>query len=61
MAEREGFEPSARLATHNGFRDRPIQPLLHLSVRSYFSRHTYFMAGWLLCVSYAMITTVKHP
>ncbi len=32
MAEREGFEPSVRKA-HNGFRDRPVQPLRHLSSR----------------------------
>ncbi len=30
VAEREGFEPSVRKA-HNGFRDRPVQPLRHLS------------------------------
>ncbi len=30
MAEREGFEPSVRI-TYNGFRDRPIRPLWHLS------------------------------
>ena len=31
LAEREGFEPSVRNKPHNGFRDRPDQPLLHLS------------------------------
>ncbi len=30
-AEGEGFEPPVRIA-HNGFRDRPIQPLWHPSV-----------------------------
>lgn len=30
-AEREGFEPSVTRKSHNGFRDRPIQPLWHLS------------------------------
>ena len=30
LAEREGFEPSVRKA-YNGFRDRPVQPLRHLS------------------------------
>ena len=30
LAEREGFEPSVR-ETDNGFRDRPIRPLWHLS------------------------------
>ena len=34
-AEREGFEPSKDVAALNGFRDRPVQPLRHLSeVRS---------------------------
>ena len=32
VAEREGFEPSDRLMAVNGFRDRPVQPLRHLSV-----------------------------
>ena len=32
-AEREGFEPSTSLTTRNGFRDRRIRPLCHLSVR----------------------------
>jgi hypothetical protein len=31
LAEREGFEPSVTLTGHNGFRDRPDQPLWHLS------------------------------
>lgn len=30
MAERQGFEPWVRKA-HNGFRDRPVRPLRHLS------------------------------
>jgi hypothetical protein len=30
-AEGEGFEPSVRLTTYNGFRDRPVQPLRHPS------------------------------
>ena len=30
-AEREGFEPSMRRKTHNGFRDRTVQPLRHPS------------------------------
>ena len=29
--EGEGFEPSVRRKTHNGFRDRPVQPLRHPS------------------------------
>ena len=33
-AEREGFEPSTRLTTRNGFRDRRIRPLCHLSERA---------------------------
>jgi hypothetical protein len=32
MAERQGFEPWAREISRNGFRDRPDQPLWHLSV-----------------------------
>ena len=32
QAEGEGFEPSKRLTTLNGFRDRPVQPLRHPSV-----------------------------
>ena len=31
LAEREGFEPSTSLTTRNGFRDRRIRPLCHLS------------------------------
>ena len=31
LAERVGFEPTVP-RRHNGFRDRPIQPLSHLSV-----------------------------
>ena len=31
LAEREGFEPSSPLTEANGFRDRPVQPLRHLS------------------------------
>ena len=31
LAEGEGFEPSKRLTTLNGFRDRPVQPLRHPS------------------------------
>ena len=33
MAERGGFEPPNELAPVNGFRDRRIQPLCHLSAR----------------------------
>ena len=33
-AEREGFEPSTSLTTRNGFRDRRIRPLCHLSERA---------------------------
>src|SRR5436190_7647058 len=31
LAEGEGFEPSVPLKGHNGFRDRPVQPLRHPS------------------------------
>jgi hypothetical protein len=31
MAERQGFEPWAPTKGRNGFRDRPFQPLRHLS------------------------------
>src|SRR5262245_5012998 len=31
LAEREGFEPSEPRKGFNGFRDRPVQPLRHLS------------------------------
>ncbi len=31
VAEREGFEPSDPVTQVNGFRDRPIRPLWHLS------------------------------
>jgi hypothetical protein len=30
-AEGEGFEPSVDRKAHNGFRDRPVQPLRHPS------------------------------
>ena len=32
LAEREGFEPSVPRKRDNGFRDRPVRPLRHLSV-----------------------------
>src|SRR5207302_2059129 len=38
MAEREGFEPSVPRKEDNGFRDRPVRPLRHLSVLSYMGR-----------------------
>jgi hypothetical protein len=31
LAEGVGFEPTSRLTTANGFRDRPVQPLRHPS------------------------------
>jgi hypothetical protein len=31
VAEREGFEPSVPRKGDNGFRDRPVRPLRHLS------------------------------
>ena len=31
IAEGEGFEPSVDRKAHNGFRDRPVQPLRHPS------------------------------
>ena len=31
QAEGVGFEPTVRLTPHNGFRDRPVQPLRHPS------------------------------
>lgn len=31
-SEREGFEPSVPRKEYYGFRDRPIQPLWHLSI-----------------------------
>jgi hypothetical protein len=31
QAERVGFEPTVARKDHNGFRDRPVQPLRHLS------------------------------
>ena len=34
LAEGEGFEPSIRLTTDNGFRDRRIRPLCHPSDRA---------------------------
>ena len=34
VAEREGFEPSVPRKRDNGFRDRPVRPLRHLSVPS---------------------------
>src|SRR5450759_4868705 len=33
MAERGGFEPPSPVSRTNGFRDRRIQPLCHLSAR----------------------------
>jgi hypothetical protein len=34
LAEREGFEPSVPRKEDNGFRDRPVRPLRHLSMRA---------------------------
>src|SRR6059058_4809680 len=33
VAEREGFEPSVPRKEDNGFRDRPVRPLRHLSIK----------------------------
>ena len=42
LAEREGFEPSVPRKEDNGFRDRPVRPLRHLSIpaaaRTYHER-----------------------
>ncbi len=45
LAERLGFEPRVTQKSHNGFRDRPDQPLWHLSVRSWrdYSKETGFL------------------
>ena len=45
-AEGEGFEPSVRLTTHNGFRDRRIQPLCHPSGRPRHSTRIRFAGPW---------------
>ncbi len=38
MAERVGFEPTVRQTTDNDFRDRPVQPLRHLSTKKMAER-----------------------
>ena len=38
LAERQGFEPWVRLPADNGFRDRPIRPLWHLSIKKVFQK-----------------------
>src|SRR4029453_1752056 len=38
LAEREGFEPSVPRKEDNGFRDRPVRPLRHLSVLWHMGR-----------------------
>ena len=38
QAERVRFELTVTHTSHNGFRDRPIQPLWHLSARGKFYR-----------------------
>jgi hypothetical protein len=40
LEEREGFEPSVPFG-YNGFQDRRIRPLCHLSVISYISSKAY--------------------
>jgi antirestriction protein ArdC len=35
MAEEQGFEPWVEVTSHNGFRDRPVQPLRHSSGEHY--------------------------
>src|SRR3954447_8310421 len=39
-AEGEGFEPSVDRKAHNGFRDRPVQPLRHPSAGALGARRT---------------------
>ena len=39
LAEGEGFEPSVDRKAHNGFRDRPVQPLRHPSEARASERH----------------------
>src|SRR4051794_16767759 len=39
-AEGEGFEPSVDRKAHNGFRDRPVQPLRHPSAGALGTRRT---------------------
>jgi hypothetical protein len=38
LAEREGFEPSVPRKRDNGFRDRPVRPLRHLSTIAQFEQ-----------------------
>ena len=46
FAEGQGFEPWVPTKEHNGFRDRPFQPLRHPSENSIFdlsSRSSHFL------------------
>jgi hypothetical protein len=45
MAERQGFEPWTRVTPRNGFRDRPDQPLWHLS--GIFGSYSIAKAGFI--------------
>ena len=38
MAERVGFEPTVPMNRDNGFQDRRVQPLCHLSAREFKKR-----------------------
>ena len=53
MAERVGFEPTVERKPYFGFRDRPIQPLWHLSknLREYTARRS---------ICHAVVKTKLH-
>ena len=45
LAERVGFEPTVEVAPYNGFRDRRLRPLSHLSALGNGALESFFDVG----------------
>ena len=45
LAERVGFEPTVEVAPYNGFRDRRLRPLSHLSARRHHALEPFLGVG----------------
>jgi hypothetical protein len=55
-AERVGFEPTVVRVGHNGFRDRPDQPLWHLSRAG--GNYNRFPLGLLVLIYYSSLVGI---
>src|SRR4030065_2733017 len=68
LAERAGFEPAIPIARDNGFRDRRLQPLGHLSAGSghdksqdYSRNHPFFLRARKKARSSAADSSARSP